>query len=51
MIIQCSWCRVIIGEKPPYGVLEITHTICEECYEKMIEGKRMKKRIVKRMEE
>ena len=37
ILIKCSWCGKLIGEKPPYGGIhneystQVTHGICEEC--------------------
>jgi len=34
MIIQCAWCKKVLGTKPPYkgkDANETTHTICDDC--------------------
>lgn len=31
MIIQCAWCKTVIGIKEPYDTDNITHSICEPC--------------------
>ena len=43
MIVRCSWHGGIVGEKPPYGILEgknwdkeVTDTICPKCQKKLI---------------
>jgi hypothetical protein len=33
--IICAWCGDLIGVKP--SSLEITHSICQSCYEKEME--------------
>jgi len=37
MIIQCSWCKRKMGEKPPIEDKRITHGICSECVNKLEE--------------
>jgi hypothetical protein len=32
MTVICAWCRRLMGEKPPYPDLRVSHSICEECY-------------------
>ncbi len=33
MIIQCSWCKIVMGEKPgPEG--QVTHDVCRKCWKK-----------------
>lgn len=44
MVIQCSWCKEVLGEKEPYEVLELTHTICELCMEEMMVKEKEKRR-------
>lgn len=34
MLIRCSWCRKILGEKEGEG---ITDTICPDCFKKVME--------------
>jgi len=34
MLVICSWCDKFIKEKEPLWDKSISHTICEECYEK-----------------
>lgn len=34
MIIECAWCRLVLGEKEGEG---ITHTICQPCSVKFLE--------------
>lgn len=44
MIVQCAWCKKLIGEKPPYEDKSVTHTICPKCTEENFPdkgGKRM----------
>jgi len=35
MIIECSWCKKILGEKAPYEDKSVTNTICNDCFEKV----------------
>lgn len=44
MVIQCAWCKDILGEKEPYGVLELTHTICDLCADEMMKREEERKR-------
>ena len=32
MIVQCAWCGVFMGEKPPYRDKAITHGMCMSCF-------------------
>lgn len=41
MIIICAWCKRKMGEKEPIEDKSETHTICNECEEK-ISGKKVK---------
>lgn len=34
MVIECAWCKKILGEKPPYEDRSITSSICDECRKK-----------------
>jgi len=37
IIIKCSWCKKVLGDKPPYGASyddAITDGICDECLNK-----------------
>ena len=34
MKIVCAWCGKDMGEKDGKGVAGVSHSICEECYEK-----------------
>ena len=36
MQVICSWCEIFIKEKSPFGDKSISHSICEECYKKVI---------------
>ena len=36
MKIVCVWCKKDMGEKDGMGVEGISHSICEECYEKLV---------------
>jgi hypothetical protein len=36
MRIICSWCRKFIRERQPTWDKCISHSICEECYEKVM---------------
>ncbi len=45
MIIQCAWCKKIVGEKEPLQDKRVTSTICPECF------KKLKKEIEKRKRE
>ena len=31
MIVQCAWCKKIMGEKEPLTDKSVTHTICKDC--------------------
>ena len=31
MIIQCAWCKKVIGEKAPLNDPMVSHTICRDC--------------------
>ena len=31
MVIQCAWCKKILGLKVPYIDSSITHGICSDC--------------------
>ncbi|NOZ64747.1 MAG: hypothetical protein GXO71_07505 [Caldiserica bacterium] len=35
MIIQCAWCKEIVGEKEPLQDKRVTSTICPECFKKL----------------
>ena len=37
MIVICSWCNKVTGEKSPFEDKSITHGICEECRRKVSE--------------
>ena len=50
MLIRCSRHGGIIGERPPFGILEgknfnleISSTICSRCKKEVISGKRLSK--------
>ncbi len=36
MIIRCSWCKKILGEKPPLEDESTTDGICQECKERVL---------------
>ena len=36
MKVICSWCQRELGEKEPKEDKCISHTICEECIEKLL---------------
>lgn len=36
MIIQCGWCKKLIGSKAPIADKAITHSICKKCSEKIM---------------
>lgn len=36
MIRQCAYCLKLMGEKAPYYIKEVTHSICNECMIKML---------------
>jgi hypothetical protein len=36
MIIQCSWCLKMLGEKAPLKDKNLTHSICKECQKKLM---------------
>jgi len=34
ILIRCAWCKIIIGDKPPFGAKydqEVTDGICDAC--------------------
>lgn len=31
MIRQCAWCKMMMGESPPYADKSVTHGMCEKC--------------------
>lgn len=35
MIIQCAWCKKVLGEKEPLDNKNTTHTICGDCFDKV----------------
>ena len=37
MLVICSWCEKFIKEKEPLWDKFISHTICEECYVRVID--------------
>jgi hypothetical protein len=37
MQIICAWCGKFIREKKPLGNRAISHSICDECYERVID--------------
>jgi hypothetical protein len=37
MLIICSWCKEFLGEKEPIDDISISHSICENCYGKVID--------------
>ena len=39
MLIICSWCKKKLGEKEPLEDKRKTHSICNECYEKLTKKK------------
>lgn len=46
MIRICAWCKLLMGESPPYSDISVTHGMCEQCLKKMkkeIEQMRKKK--------
>lgn len=36
MIIQCAWCKELIGKKEPLHDTRISHSICEVCEKKLL---------------
>jgi hypothetical protein len=44
MRIICSWCRKFIRERQPTWDKCISHSICEECYEKVMKKNKSLKR-------
>lgn len=36
-IVVCAWCNNLVGVKEPLNLHYLTHGICEECKEKIIE--------------
>lgn len=40
MTIICSWCKKVLGEKPPRSDASITHSICAQCQKKLMAGNR-----------
>lgn len=45
MIRQCAWCLKMMGEVEPLDIHDVTHGVCEECFEKQM--KQIKKMKVK----
>ena len=35
MEIRCAWCGKNMGEKDSEGIEEVSHGICEECFDKL----------------
>ena len=38
MKVYCAWCLRKVGEKAPLEDCSITHSICVECAEMLLEG-------------
>ncbi len=38
MKIRCAWCGKDMGEKDGEGVEGVSHSVCEDCYEKLTPG-------------
>jgi hypothetical protein len=36
MIVQCSYCKLILGEKPPIADTRVSHSVCEKCFEQFM---------------
>jgi hypothetical protein len=36
MIVQCGWCKELLGEKAPLNDTAVTHSICECCQKKLL---------------
>jgi hypothetical protein len=34
MVIECAWCKKILGKKAPLKDVSVTHSICESCMKK-----------------
>jgi len=47
MEVVCAWCGKKLGEKPPYEDKEVTHGMCQNCYDK----ERRKRKRLKKEEE
>ena len=43
MIIICSWCKDIMGEKEPTHDKRITHSICKSCSDEQLKEVRIKR--------
>ena len=37
MTIKCSWCYKTMGVKYPYDNHAVSHSICEECEQRLLE--------------
>jgi len=35
MRVQCAWCNKDVGEKEPLDDKSTTHSICQECFDKL----------------
>jgi hypothetical protein len=38
MIVICAWCQEFIREKEPIKNIDVTHGICKECEETLLNG-------------
>lgn len=36
MIIECGWCKQLLGVKEPIHDTSVTHSICECCQNKLL---------------
>lgn len=36
MIIQCSYCKLLMGEKDPLKDTRISHSICDKCFDQLM---------------
>ena len=36
MVVMCSWCKKVLGEKEPFENKNITHGLCDKCFAKQM---------------
>ena len=49
MIIICSYCKSVIGKKEPIENKDYTHSICDKCWNDIIEKQLVEKRKLKQV--
>lgn len=51
MIIICSYCKKYIGEKKPIGDKSFTHSICDKCWNGIVEKQLIEKHKLKQIKQ